>query len=44
MAISYGGSSELRKPLAVTVIFGLSFATLLTLVILPVIYEAFKRK
>ncbi len=44
MAVSYGGSSELRKPLAVTVIFGLSCATLLTLVILPVIYEAFKRK
>jgi HAE1 family hydrophobic/amphiphilic exporter-1 len=44
MAISYGGSSELRKPLAVTVIFGLSCATALTLVILPVIYEAFKRK
>ncbi|MBU4487021.1 MAG: efflux RND transporter permease subunit, partial [Candidatus Delongbacteria bacterium] len=44
MAVTYGGSSELRKPLAITVIFGLSVATLLILVILPVTYEALKRK
>ncbi len=43
MAIGFGGSSELRKPLAVTVIFGLSFATMLTLIVIPVIYSIFKR-
>ena len=42
MAIGMGGSSELRKPLAITVIFGLSFATLLTLIVIPVIYSLFK--
>lgn len=42
MAITSGGSSELRKPLAITVIFGLSFATLLTLIVIPVIYSLFK--
>jgi multidrug efflux pump subunit AcrB len=44
MAVAYGGSSELRRPLAITVIFGLSIATLLILIILPVTYEALKRK
>jgi len=42
MAIGMGGSSELRKPLAITVIFGLSFATLLTLIVIPVIYSLLK--
>jgi hydrophobic/amphiphilic exporter-1 (mainly G- bacteria), HAE1 family len=44
MAVAWGGSSELRKPLAITVIFGLSVATLLTLTILPVVYETIKIK
>jgi multidrug efflux pump subunit AcrB len=44
MAVAFGGSSELRRPLAITVIFGLSVATLLILIILPVTYEALKRK
>lgn len=43
MAIGLGGSSELRKPLAIAVIFGLSFATFLTLVVIPVIYSVFKK-
>ncbi len=44
MAVAFGGSSELRRPLAVTVIFGLSAATMLILVFLPVIYETLKRR
>lgn len=44
MAVNFGGSSELRRPLAITVIFGLSAATMLILVMLPVIYESLKRK
>ena len=44
MAVTFGGSSELRRPLAITVIFGLSAATMLILVMLPVIYESLKRK
>jgi len=38
MALSVGEGSELRSPLAVTVSFGLVFATLLTLVIIPSLY------
>lgn len=44
MAVAWGGSSELRKPLAITVIFGLSVATLLTLIVLPAVYESLKSK
>jgi HAE1 family hydrophobic/amphiphilic exporter-1 len=38
MAISWGEGSELRAPLAITVFWGLSVATLLTLVVLPAAY------
>jgi HAE1 family hydrophobic/amphiphilic exporter-1 len=38
MAISWGEGSELRAPLAITVFWGLSIATLLTLVVLPAAY------
>ncbi|HPO14666.1 MAG TPA: efflux RND transporter permease subunit [Candidatus Hydrogenedentes bacterium] len=41
MALSGGDGSELRKPLAVTVIAGLTVATMLTLVIIPVVYDLF---
>ncbi|MCK4980332.1 MAG: efflux RND transporter permease subunit, partial [Candidatus Delongbacteria bacterium] len=44
MAIGWGGSSEIRKPLAVTVIFGLSAATMLILIILPVVFESLKKE
>jgi len=44
MAISGGDGSELRKPLAVTVISGLTVATLLTLVVIPVIYDLFSER
>jgi HAE1 family hydrophobic/amphiphilic exporter-1 len=38
LAIGFGGGSELRRPLAVTVIGGLTTSTFMTLVIIPVIY------
>lgn len=44
MAIGFGDGSEIRTPMAVTVIFGLMFATLLTLFFIPVIYSLFDRK
>ncbi len=41
MAMGGVEGSELRRPLAVTVIAGLSIATLLTLVVIPVVYDLF---
>ncbi len=38
MALGLGEGAELRAPLAITVIFGLTVATVLTLVVVPVIY------
>ncbi len=38
MALGLGAGADLRAPLAVTVIGGLSVATLLTLVVVPVVY------
>lgn len=40
MAIAWGEGAELRQPLAITVLFGLSAATLLTLVVIPAVYVA----
>ncbi|WP_199608677.1 efflux RND transporter permease subunit [Flocculibacter collagenilyticus] len=44
LAISLGEGGEMRAPMAITVIFGLLFATVLTLVFIPVIYSVFDRK
>ena len=44
MAIGLGDGAEIRTPMAVTVIFGLLFATVLTLFFIPVIYSLFDRK
>ncbi len=38
MAVAWGEGSELRAPLAITVLFGLSVCTLLTLIVIPAIY------
>ncbi len=40
MAIAWGEGSELRAPLAITVLFGLAISTLLTLVVIPAAYVA----
>lgn len=43
MALSTGAGGEVQKPLATVVIGGLVSATLLTLVVLPVLYALFER-
>ncbi len=43
MALGLGAGDELRAPLAVTVIGGLSCATLLTLVVIPALYRIASR-
>jgi HAE1 family hydrophobic/amphiphilic exporter-1 len=43
MAISHGEGSELRSPMAMTVIGGLLVSTALTLVIIPVVYTILDR-
>ena len=43
MALGGGDGSEIRAPMAITVIFGLMLSTLLTLVFIPVLYALFSR-
>lgn len=44
MALSQGAGAEVQKPLATVVIGGLITATLLTLLVLPVMYSLFEQK
>ncbi|MCV2883924.1 efflux RND transporter permease subunit [Aestuariibacter sp. AA17] len=44
MAIGLGDGAEMRTPMAITVIFGLLFASILTLFFIPAIYSVFDRK
>jgi hydrophobic/amphiphilic exporter-1 (mainly G- bacteria), HAE1 family len=44
MALGLGEGAELRAPLAVTVIGGLAAATVLTLIVIPVVYSLLDRK
>lgn len=44
MAIGIGEGSEMRTPMAITVIGGLLVSTLLTLVVIPVVYSLLDRK
>jgi len=44
LAITFGEGSELRAPMAITVIGGLLVSTLLTLVVIPVFYAVVDRK
>jgi HAE1 family hydrophobic/amphiphilic exporter-1 len=43
LAVSFGRSSSLRAPMAIAVIAGLLSSTLLTLVVIPCVYELFDR-
>jgi HAE1 family hydrophobic/amphiphilic exporter-1 len=43
MALGLGEGAELRAPLAVTVIGGLTVGTVLTLVVIPVVYTLLDR-
>jgi HAE1 family hydrophobic/amphiphilic exporter-1 len=44
MALGLGEGAELRAPLAITVIGGLTVATLLTLVVIPAVYALVDRR
>jgi cobalt-zinc-cadmium resistance protein CzcA len=44
MALAHGTGAEVQKPLATVVIGGILSSTLLTLVVLPVLYLLFNRK
>lgn len=44
MALSQGEGAEIWKPLAVSVIGGLSFSTLVTLILIPVVYSLVEEK
>jgi hydrophobic/amphiphilic exporter-1 (mainly G- bacteria), HAE1 family len=43
MALGFGEGSEVRAPMAITVIGGLTVSMLLTLVVIPVVYSLFDR-
>lgn len=44
MAIGIGSGSEMMKPMAITMIGGLIYGTILTLIVVPCIYDAFNRE
>ncbi|NQU05085.1 MAG: efflux RND transporter permease subunit, partial [Calditrichaeota bacterium] len=43
MALGVGEGVEIRRPMAITIIFGLSFATLITLIVIPLLYNVVSR-
>jgi HAE1 family hydrophobic/amphiphilic exporter-1 len=44
LALGFGEGSEIRSPMAITVIGGLIVSTLVTLVVIPVVYSVLDRK
>ena len=44
MAIGFGEGAEVRTPMAITVIGGLLVSTMLTLIVIPVVYSLLDRK
>lgn len=44
MALGFGEGAEIRAPMAITVIGGLTIATLLTLIVIPVMYATLDRR
>lgn len=44
LALSFGDGSEVRSPMAIAVIGGLSVSTLLTLIVIPVVYNLLDRR
>lgn len=43
-ALGFGDGSEMMRPMAITIIGGLLYGTLLTLIVIPCIYDAFNRE
>ncbi|MBI3949643.1 MAG: efflux RND transporter permease subunit [Acidobacteria bacterium] len=44
MSLGFGEGAEIRAPMAITVMSGLMFSTLLTLIVIPIVYEVVDRK
>jgi HAE1 family hydrophobic/amphiphilic exporter-1 len=44
LALGFGEGAEVRAPMAITVIGGLTVSTMLTLVVIPVMYAVMDRK
>ena len=44
LALGLGEGAEMLQPLAVTIVFGLSFSMLVSLVLVPVLYELLHRR
>lgn len=44
LALGYGSGAEMMQPMAVVSIGGLTYATLLTLIVVPVMYDIFNRR
>lgn len=44
LALAFGAGAEVRSPMAITVIGGLLVSTLLTLVVIPVVYDLLDRR
>jgi HAE1 family hydrophobic/amphiphilic exporter-1 len=44
MALGFGAGAEIRAPMAITVIGGLTISTLLTLVVIPVVYSLIEER
>ena len=44
MALGIGEGTEMMQPVAIVCIFGLMYATLMTLFIVPVMYDVMNRK
>jgi HAE1 family hydrophobic/amphiphilic exporter-1 len=44
LALGFGEGAEVRAPMAVTVIGGLTVSTLLTLIVIPVVYATLDRR
>jgi HAE1 family hydrophobic/amphiphilic exporter-1 len=44
LALGFGEGAEVRSPMAITVIGGLTVSTLLTLIVIPVVYSVMDRK
>ncbi len=44
MALGLGSGAEMMQPMAVVTIGGLTYATLLTLLVVPVLYDLFHRR
>jgi HAE1 family hydrophobic/amphiphilic exporter-1 len=44
LSLGFGEGTEIQQPMAIVIIFGLSFATVITLILIPVIYYLFDKR